>query len=286
MSHKSFFHGLNTRLAKRRGQRTKRASKAKHECPLRDGDIFIGVYRRDTFEPMAKIPTKISGTSSGRAKTDKMGIAVYLDRKPGPYHYEVEYPDRYQDSLIKDPKGDFTLAGGGIQNKRSSLIPVGKLRVKVHVAQGKQLGDLVPAEHVLKIDGIGDPQVNVNEHLYTKLAVGEYRVSATVASPRYMPKTVTSDPVKVKEDKETLVILRVTEMARVKLKVHDVHKNKDLDNCVADLTLPDKTKVAVSTSNTARVAEAQFGKTPGKVTLRRLSTTEEPAYELVEITSA
>jgi hypothetical protein len=216
-------------LSKRRAERSeKKRKRCKKECPLRRGDILICTYRLDTKEPVQGIAVEVNGQ---RVMTDKMGVAEFLDKEPGEYRYRVDWAaSGYTDDFQEGAVGVLLLPGGAILSRVSGVRPGGRLKVEVRIQHPNgAVGNLVPAQDVLRIYGYGNETVGQNTRLYERIPVDTYTVAADVKHAGYEPHSNVTATATVRRGETVIATILVKETTWLEVQVVSAETGLGID---------------------------------------------------------
>jgi hypothetical protein len=270
-------------LTRRKSERSEaRASMAVSKCPVKTGDVLIGVFNSLTMDPLGGVATKLDGV--GAKPTDDMGIAAYLEVDPKEYKYSVTYGADYEAWERSDEAGSVGVSGNSVAVVQSSAWAAGKINVTVKLKHQDGRMEVLPGEDVLSIVA-GETVEKMSQHVFSSVALGEHRVTVKVDPAKYGP-TELSQTVVVKANETNDIEFVVEEVSWITIKIHDVDAKKDLGQGEVVLTLPDGSESSFPLADEG--ARCEFKSPGGKVAISSITTgasEEDPIYELVEVTS-
>lgn len=207
----------------------KKKGAAVQDCPLAKGAICIIVTRSDTGEGIADVRVTLEGPTPGAATTDHLGIALFEERHPGGYRFELEFPadkehynyDKDAKTVIRIPpyQQGSSVSASQITIEHVEAYPTGDLEVEVLVEDQHGARSRVPdVEEIYTRNGPQSlRQPRDNPYLFARVKCGRYEVSAGVPQDHYTPSVGTAPkPVTVPEGgtgKAVIVVGMVTWIA-------------------------------------------------------------------------
>jgi hypothetical protein len=191
--------GFLDRLAALLGRRPAPAVQC---CPNLKAIICVCVCREDTDAGVAGLDVSLTGPTPGNAQTDGSGIAEFQDRAPGPYSYNVSFPQpKFKDWHVAAYGKDVTAVGGQVAIRDVLAYPFGHLVVEVR----DELKDNALIPHAASITATGAAQTLQKDakgsHTFTPAKCGQYQITAGVPSDFYEHSSYSAKPVVVAEGK-------------------------------------------------------------------------------------
>lgn len=246
MSAKDYMAELTKRTDARLKKKRKRA---KSECPLKKGDIFVSTYQLRDRKAVRGIKVAVSGETK---KTDRMGIAEFLDKAPGDYDWDVDWAgSKYSRDYHDQNSGQLHVAGGSVATCASGIQPAGALKVEVrHMTDRGKAGDLVDVADIVDITVNGDAVAGKNIHTFTALPAGPYTATARFRKDAFGSDNGAADEVQVRVRKTAKAIILVKPVTWLEVAVIDIDGNKPVENVQVRAEFASKKSASPKTDST------------------------------------